>query len=57
MLGCAYIDPSDTHEARVWMWVRRDAYEDGLDPVVEAALREWLERDWPFERVDWGKRA
>jgi hypothetical protein len=57
VLGCAYIDPSDTHEARVWMWVRRDAYEDGLDPVVEAALREWLERDWPFQRVDWGKRA
>ena len=57
VLGCAYIDPSDTHEARVWMWVRRDAYEDGLDPVVEAALREWLECDWPFERVDWGKRA
>ena len=57
VLGCAYIDPSDTHDARVWMWVRRDAYEDGLDPVVEAVLREWLERDWPFERVDWGKRA
>ena len=34
VLGCAYIDPSDTHEARVWMWVRRDAYEDGLDPVA-----------------------
>jgi hypothetical protein len=57
VLGCAYIDPSDTHDARVWMWVRRDAYEDGLDPVVEAALREWLERDWPFQRVAWGKRA
>jgi hypothetical protein len=57
VIGCAYIDPSDTHDARVWMWVRRDAYADGLDPVVEAALREWLERDWPFERVDWGKRA
>jgi hypothetical protein len=56
-LGCAYIDPSDTHDARVWMWVRRDAYEDGLDPVVEAVLREWLEREWPFQRVDWGKRA
>ena len=57
VLGCAYIDPSDTHDARVWMWVRRDAYEDGLDPVVEAVLREWLERKWPFQRVDWGKRA
>ena len=57
VLGCAYVDPSDTHDARVWMWVRRDAYEDGLDPVVEAVLREWLEREWPFQRVDWGKRA
>jgi hypothetical protein len=57
VIGCAYIDPSDTHDARVWMWVRRDAYEHGLDPIVEAALREWLDSDWPFQRVDWGKRS
>jgi hypothetical protein len=57
VLGCAYIDPSETHDARVWMWVRRDAWEDGLDALVEATLREWLERDWPFESVDWGARA
>src|SRR5438034_10417056 len=29
VLGCAYIYPSETHDARVWMWVRRDAWEDG----------------------------
>jgi hypothetical protein len=40
----------------VRMWLRRDAYEDGLDPVVEAALREWLAREWPFERLDWAER-
>jgi hypothetical protein len=50
-------EPTEPHDARVRMWVRRDAYEDGLDPVVEAAMREWLERDWPFERVDWADRA
>jgi hypothetical protein len=38
------------------MWLRRDAYEDGLDPVVEEALREWLAREWPFERLDWAER-
>jgi hypothetical protein len=42
---------------RARMWVRREAYEDGLDPVVEAALREWFGRDWPSERVDWAERA
>jgi hypothetical protein len=57
VLGCAYIYPSETHDARVWMWVRRDAWEDGLDPLVEGALRDWLEREWPFEHVDWGDRA
>jgi hypothetical protein len=57
VLGCAYIDPSETHDACVWMWVRRDAWEDGLDPLVERALHDWLERDWPFGTVDWGKRG
>jgi hypothetical protein len=57
VLGCAYINPSETHDASVRMWVRRNAWEDGLDPLVEAALRDWLEREWPFETVDWGARA
>ena len=57
VLGCAYIEPSETHDARVWMWVRRDAWEDGLDPILEAEVRAWLERDWRFQSVDWGDRA
>lgn len=57
VLGCAYIDPSETHDARVWMWVRRDAWENGLDPVVERTLRDWIEREWPFQSVDWGERT
>jgi RimJ/RimL family protein N-acetyltransferase len=57
VLGCAYINPSETHDASVRMWVRRDAWEDGLDSLVEAALRDWLEREWSFESVDWGARA
>jgi hypothetical protein len=57
VLGCAYIDPSETHDARVWMWVRSQAWEEGLDPLVEAVLRDWVEREWPFENVDWGKRS
>ena len=57
VLGCVYVDPSDTHAARVWMWVRRSAWEDGLDPVLEATVRDWVAREWPFESIDWGKRA
>jgi hypothetical protein len=57
VLGCVYVEPSETHDAKVWMWVRRSAWEAGLDPVLEAAVRDWIAREWPFERIDWGKRA
>lgn len=57
LLGCTYIYPSEKHDARVKLWVRRDAWEDGLDPLLEAAMRDWLEREWPFGTVDWGERA
>jgi hypothetical protein len=56
VLGCVYLDPSETHDVHVWMWVRRDAWDDGLDPVLEATVRSWLERDWPFTRPTFGKR-
>jgi hypothetical protein len=57
VLGCVYINPSQTHDARVWMWVRRSAWEEGLDPILEAAVHDWLAREWPFQRIDWGDRA
>lgn len=57
VLGCVYVNPSDTHDARVWMWLRRSAWKDGLDPVLEAAVREWVAREWPFQTVEWTDRA
>jgi hypothetical protein len=57
VLGCVYLYPSETHSVRVRLWVRRTAWDDGLDPVLEAAVRGWLEREWPFETVDWFERA
>jgi hypothetical protein len=56
VIGCVYVNPSETHDARIRMWVRRSAWDEGLDPLLEAAVREWIERDWPFESVDWADR-
>jgi hypothetical protein len=42
---------------RELVWVRRSAWEDGLDPVLEQAVREWTARDWPFTSVDWADRG
>ena len=55
-LGCVYLDPSETHDACVRLWVRRSAFTEGLDPVLEAAVREWVATRWPFERVSFAER-
>jgi hypothetical protein len=57
VLGCVYLYPSETHDVRVRLWVRRSAWDQGLDAVLEAAVRDWLGREWPFETVDWSERA
>ena len=56
VLGCVYLYPSETHDARVRLWVRRSAFEAGLDPVLEAAVRAWVASRWPFERVTYEER-
>jgi hypothetical protein len=56
VLGCVYVNPSETHEAQVKLWVRKRAWEEGLDPVLEASVREWIATRWPFERVTFAER-
>ena len=52
VLGCVYINKGRRGpDAAVFMWVRQSSYDDGLDPVLESAVREWVDREWPFEWV------
>ena len=49
VLGSVYINKGrGGPDAAVFMWVRKFAYEEGLDPVLEEAVRVWIEREWPF---------
>jgi hypothetical protein len=52
-LGCIYIDPSvkQGYDANVQFWVRASESETGLDERLFATIRDWIARDWPFERV------
>ncbi len=56
VLGCVYLYPSETHDVSVKLWVRRSAFADGLDPHLEATVREWVATRWPFERVTFAER-
>ena len=64
VIGCVYIYPprgedpaggAGERRARVSSWVRADHAE--LDPVLYRAVREWLERDWPFDSIEYAPRT
>jgi hypothetical protein len=65
VIGCVYIYPPRGEDpgrrdaggwhATVSSWVRAD--QAALDPVLYHAVRGWLERDWPFDSVEYAPRA
>jgi hypothetical protein len=56
VIGCVYIYPSKTEDggAAVRSWVRADRSE--LDRALYDAVCEWLNRDWPFQTVEYAAR-
>jgi hypothetical protein len=53
IFGCVYIYPAkdDPSVASVESWVTADRAE--LDQPLRAAVRRWLEREWPFASIDY----
>jgi hypothetical protein len=63
VIGCVYIYPpreqtrggSGRRDAVVRSWVRAD--RAALDRAVHEAVRTWLEREWPFDAIEYAPRA
>lgn len=64
IIGCVYIypphgestgDSRGGRHARVKSWVRAD--RAGLDPVLYRTVLPWLERDWPFDAIEYAPRS
>ena len=65
VIGCVYIYPASRHEPRggaedrrrasVQSWVRAD--RAALDPVLHDTVLAWVERDWPFDSIEYASRA
>jgi hypothetical protein len=63
VIGCVYIYPpryqrpggSGERRAAVSSWVRAD--RAALDPVLHDAVLAWLERDWPFDSIEYAPRT
>jgi RimJ/RimL family protein N-acetyltransferase len=59
VIGCMYLNPpkDEASDVEVRMWVTRAAWEEGLGAELETVVRDWLEREWPFQRPAWGDRS
>jgi hypothetical protein len=65
VVGCVYIYPAHGESpeggstggrhARVKSWVRADCA--GLDAMLYRAVLAWLERDWPFDAIEYAPRT
>jgi hypothetical protein len=64
VIGCVYIYPPRGQRPRdgerrlpasVASWVRADHAD--LDPAVHDAVAAWLERDWPFDSIEYAART
>jgi hypothetical protein len=52
-LACVYINPSPKagYDATVRLWVTKQGAAAGLEPMLEAAVRDWVKAKWPFTTV------
>ena len=57
--GCVYINPPTRgdYDAEVLMWVTVQAYGRGFDEVLFKSVRNWIEQEWPFNRVAYPGRS
>jgi len=53
VIGCVYINPTPKrgYDAVVFLWARQSELKGGLETRLNAAVHEWLAKDWPFKKV------
>lgn len=52
-LGCFYIYPSHNpnYDAVAMMWIRQSEVETELDKKLFSSVKNWIKREWMFEKV------
>ena len=58
VIGCCYIYPSDNHEFEVqaYYWIRQDLLSSGLETKLGNTFKAWLEKTWPFKKIEFPRR-
>lgn len=56
VLGCLYINPSQSADADVHMWTRDSVHLTGLTAHLFEAVDGWLKSRWPFGSLNYVRR-
>ena len=53
VIGCLYINPTTKgdYDAGITMWVRTSVVKNGLDTILFDSVKNWISKDWPFQKV------
>lgn len=57
--GCVYVYPSSVagYDAEVRLWVTKAEYDAGFDAELYRWVTNWVQAEWPFERVAYPGRS
>jgi hypothetical protein len=57
-LGSVYVRPSrkQGYDAQVTMWVTKEQFDRGFEEELFKAVKAWIGKDWPFQKVGYPKR-
>jgi hypothetical protein len=59
VIGAVYIDPTSRrgYDAVVFLWARQSELEGGLESRLHTAVKEWIDKEWPFKKVAFPGRS
>jgi hypothetical protein len=59
VVGCVYINPTRKrgYDAAVFLWARQSELSNGLEERLYRAVREWIDKEWPFKNVAFPGRS
>lgn len=58
VIGCVYIEPTHRqgYDAEVYLWARQSELASGLEARLHAAVKAWVQSQWPFRSVGYPGR-
>jgi len=52
-----YPSDKDDFNSEIYMWVGEREFANGLDSILFTTVKDWINKDWPFNKVTYPGRS